>query len=323
MVEVEVEVGSEPPDRAVHAAPQASLGSSGNLSWEEAVRATLRTGLGDAGLTAQFLPTHRSAHRLARLRSSHGDDLFVKAFAPWQQDAFTLEVAIYRQLHRTGIAPRLVHVDEAARLLVTEAAPCTRLSDLGAPLIRRHLAHVPAIYTALVGLRSLRPSRNHARRLVKHHAMIASSPEAEGLPAPSVVIQIVEGMAEMPVHGDFQPANLLADAATLRVVDFESYGPDVPAVDVARIAYNPLLPLDAYERSDLAAEMLYGLSCQWGVATSSREFAAACVYWAVTCAGYFRKVVAAHGREGALPAEAPVLATRPLALAADLWNRVG
>lgn len=269
-------------------------------------------------LSVRVLDTHRRDHRFARVRTGDQRELFVKAFHASAAAGFEAEASAYQQLAGRDLSPRLLRIDWSMRLLVMEARGSTRLRDLSARPLRAKLEAVPTLYADLLDLRSVRPSRDYRARLAHHVRSLAGVPQLHDLPSEKVIADLVDAMAEIPVHGDFQPSNILVDDETL-VIDFESFGLGVPAVDVARVAYNPTIDLSAPERSALAAEMLDRVRAKTGVQTSALQFAAACCYWAITCAGYF-STVAADDPSAARSSDVALLSRRPLDLAAELWN---
>lgn len=287
-------------------------------SWEARIRLALNEALQLPGVTLEVLESHRRDHLLGWIRGAPQGELFFKAFSRGALTEFMTERSVYEQLEGSHAAPRLVLSDLKSLLLITEAVTPRRLCDLDADGIRGVVSRIPPLYEAVVGLRSCHAGHGRGARLKRHYSTIRNLIQVNELPQEAVLLEVLENLPELPVHGDFQPSNVLVNKGSLTVVDFESYGPGLASVDVARMAYNPLLPFDAIERAELTAEMLARIAFRFGVKVSPRQFAASCVYWAITCSSYFTRV-----RE--LSSEAPsadilTLSTRPLELASQLWN---
>jgi len=289
---------------------------------DQQIGEALRSALGTSYIKVEYLDAHRVDHRLGTVRAGAGSVFFFKAFAAEDSEGFATESAAYAQLQGRGLAPSLVCIGASARLVVLEFdEAAVRLSDLGARAVRRHLPAIPTLYASLIGMDGPRRPRDRSASLKRGYGQVGGVSDTARLPRPEVVLSLLDAMPSFPTHGDFQPSNVLAGSGSLLAIDFESYGWDIPALDVARTAYNPLLPLTVTERMELAEEMLAQIVSKTGVATSSRQFAAACIFWAVECASYFNTIL--HGAEESVSwfAEARSLASEPLVLAAELWQR--
>jgi len=268
--------------------------------------------------TLRVIASHRPDHLLG-VFTHEERRWFVKAYDEDSLADMTTEWRAYQQFGKLGVVPRLHHVDPDSRILVTGFIDGGRLSELTGATLRTTLERIPALYgTLTTGPTVAAPP--HEKYLSAWNEVQPRSAHL-GLPSPAQVLQITSQLPAMTVHGDFQPSNILVDAQRLVAVDFESYGPDIPALDVARLAYNPLLDVDLPERDALAQQMLDDLHTRGTPRTSRRELAACCVLWAVACARYFWQVQRDQPDAEQHSPEARVLATVPLQFASRLWHQ--
>lgn len=268
----------------------------------------------------QVLRAHRRDHLLAVCTSGR-QQWFVKAFHPASQADLHQEWSAYRRLAEVPAVPTLHYADPTSRLLITDFVAGKRLGALSGGALRRAIPGIPGLYASMtMGSPTAAPAHPEYRLA---WSQMSRLPECAQLPVPDEVWPIVGRMAARHVHADFQPSNVLVGPSGLTAVDLESYGPDVPALDVARMAYNPAFDLDDGERDALAQGMLDRLEFDDRLHVSRRELAACCVMWAVTCAAYFTRVLATQPDVLMDSPEVAVLAREPLRLASQLWHREG
>lgn len=268
------------------------------------------------------LGTHRSDHLLAVATGADGTRWFVKAFAPAAAFDYLREVAIYKRFAFDGVVPSLRFTDPQRMIIATDFVVGGRLGELDAARVASVIPRLAALYATITDPSPLAKADDEADgTLYKSWAEVAHLPSAEGLPEPAVVERILLDVPRYAIHGDFQPSNVLVDESGPLVVDFESYGPGIPATDIAKMAYNPLLAIDDADRGALADEMLGALENRGVPRVELRQFAASTVLWAVSCAAYFQTVRAASPESEIAAPEVVPLSTRPLELAATLWNR--
>ncbi|MEJ2579783.1 MAG: phosphotransferase, partial [Kineosporiaceae bacterium] len=273
-----------------------------------------------SGSQIEVVSAHRRDHVLASCRTA-GGLRFAKAYAPEAVDDMKNEFAAYARWNGLPSVPRVYLADAEARLLITDHVPGGRLSDLRGAALGAALAGVPALYSSLTtgpfGRAPEHPGYARAWRELEGRA------DCRGLPHPSVVWPIVSALPARTVHGDFQPSNILLGGNGPMAIDFESFGLDVPALDVVRLAYNPALGVDWGTRGALAADMLDHLAHDDGaVAITPRQTAACCVLWAVSCAAFFTRVLADQPQVVSHSPEVLMLATEPLRMAVRLWNQL-
>ncbi|GAA3674673.1 hypothetical protein GCM10022376_12560 [Yimella lutea] len=183
----------------------------------------------------------------------------------------------------------------------------------------RILPRIPEVYASIFGIRCWRGAQPDRSDVQDSYDSLARSATSE-LPGAATVLDILSDLPGVATHGDVQPNNVLADDRDVYVVDYESYGPNLPAIDIARFACNPAFHMTHDQRSELAREMFAQLAvCGFPVA-SYEQYSAACVYWAVSCASYFQMVCGrTEASDTALP-EYELLAPRPLKVAAETWG---
>lgn len=266
----------------------------------------------------RVLRAHRRDHLLAVCTTGE-ERLFVKAFAPDSEGDLRREWSAYRRLAGVPGVPVLHHADPVARVLIIDYVPGGRLGSARGVALRDALGSIPSLYAATTtGQLTVAPAHPE---YPSAWARLDGRDECAHLPSPQDVWPIVAAMPARHVHADFQPSNVLLDGNRAVVVDLESYGTDVPALDVARMAYNPVLDLDDGERDALAWAMLGRLEAIGLPPVSRRELAACCVVWAVSCASYFTRVLATQPDALDHSPEAAVLSTEPLRMATRLWHQ--
>src|SRR5665648_860491 len=285
--------------------------------WVDRLAVALRSWAGPAA-AFEVVQTHRQDH-LTGVLTYGRRRWFVKAYDPHSVADLRTECRAYQRFTARGLVPRMHHVDLEGRFLVTDLIDGGRLGVLTGSRLRSALQTVPDLYTALTTGSPGAPPSHEA--YWSAWTAIGSTAQHPDLPDPDQVLQITSTMAALHVHGDFQPSNILMAGDRPVAVDLESYGPDIPALDVARLAYNPVLDLEAGERDALAWQMLDRLHFHGAPRTSARGLAACCVLWAVTCARYFQGVLRDQPDAAQHSPEVKVLATAPLQLASRLWHQ--
>ncbi len=297
----------------------ASFALPDDPDWRSTALDTMRTWAGDDS-QIKVVSVHRLDHMLAIYQTADGLR-FAKTYAQEAVHAMRNEFATYSRFNGLPIVPRMHLADAEARLLVTDYVSGGRLSELRGAVLESALAAVPALYSSL--------STGHPGRAPKHREYplawreLEGRTDSRGLPPPSVVLPIVSTLPAHAIHRDFQPSNILIGDNGPVAIDFESFGLDVPAMDVVRLAYNPALRISWNTRGVLAADMLDRFAYEHGaLAISPRQLAACCVIWAVSCAAYFTRVLADQPQVTSHSPEVPMLSTEPLRMAVRLWNQL-
>jgi aminoglycoside phosphotransferase (APT) family kinase protein len=159
--------------------------------------------------------------------------------AQWSQT-----IAIQRAAADAGVAPRVIHVDETRRAVVSEFVadrsfmmwfgnPQTRaaaLAELGRTLRRIHDVPIPRGATAqdplaLLGTIAIRLEKMSAPRFALdaiHHMLEEAPPPSDRAPVLS--------------HNDVNPTNLVYDGERIVMLDWDVAAPNDPLYDLAAIA---------------------------------------------------------------------------------------
>lgn len=156
-------------------------------------------------------------------------------------DVWQLRASIQRSAASAGVAPRVIHVDEARRAIVSELVvdrsfpaylmtPATRdaaLAQLAETIRRLHELPVPP-----------RAAPANPRGF-----LIAISGALAGFAMPGFVVEaIARGIAEEPPasdrppvlsHNDVNPSNLVFDGERVLLVDWDTAAPNDPYYDLA------------------------------------------------------------------------------------------
>lgn len=290
--------------------------------WLAQVRQTIETSPLAPLASLKGLGTHRSDHLLTVATGADGTHWFVKAFAPAAASDYLREVSCYERFAFDGVVPSLRFTDSQQMIIATDFVVGGRLGDLDATRVAAVTPQLASLYATITDPTPLSKVDNKANgSLAQNWATVAHLPSAAGLPGPMVVERILLDIPRYAIHGDFQPSNVLLGDSGPLVVDFESYGAGIPATDIAKMAYNPLLAIDDADRGPLANEMLGALEHRGVAQITPLQFAASTVLWAVSCAAYFQAVRASNPESEITAPEVVPLSTRPLELAATLWNR--
>lgn len=173
-----------------------------------------------------------------------GSDAIVKAATP-DNHHFTREIEAYESgavavWSSTGHAPRLLHGDRDARILVLDRLP-------GQLAYRTGAATDPAVHRRAGEL--LRAFHEQASRASEGTDAAATRRALAWLDsahaiAPEVEARLRSALAELPpveaplvpTHGDWQPRNWLVEGDELRVIDFGRFAFRPAATDFSRLA---------------------------------------------------------------------------------------
>jgi aminoglycoside phosphotransferase (APT) family kinase protein len=177
-------------------------------------------------------------------RVESAGEVFVLKIADEPVEAWRRTLAIQQAAAAAGVAPRVVHADEARRAIVTAFVadrgfapyfmqPQTRaaaLAQLGTTLRRVHELPVPA--GAIVS-----DPRGYVAQVWTQLA---------GRPLPEFVGEVVRRMLDEPeppreralvlCHNDLNPSNVVYDGERLLLLDWQTAGVNDPLYDLAAIA---------------------------------------------------------------------------------------
>ncbi|MCA9673825.1 MAG: phosphotransferase [Kofleriaceae bacterium] len=228
-----------------------------------------------------------------------------------RRDGWRVRTDILRAAADAGVAPRVVHVDEARHAVVTELVvdrslvarfvdPAARATAIGAALRRVHALPIPPGAT----------SKDPREFLGEIWAGLA------GFPLPAWIGDAVRrALDEAPPppdrapvlsHNDVNPSNLIHDGERVLFLDWDAAGPNDPLYDLAAVAV--FLDLD-----DAASALLIAAHDQAPVATAlPARFRYLRRVVAALCGALFLHIARAGGHPGASGGEtfelAPTLA---------------
>lgn len=149
-------------------------------------------------------------------------------------------VEIMRAAAAAGVAPRVVHVDEARcaivtelvadRMLVARLSPAQRAAAIGATLGRLHALAIPS------GAPSMTP--------IAELAEAWTAPTRDALPAwcRDAIQHVLDEAAPPPVrppalcHNDLNPSNIVFDGTRMLLLDWDRAGVNDPIFDLATVA---------------------------------------------------------------------------------------
>lgn len=169
---------------------------------------------------------------------------------PWRK-----KLALLRLASDAGVAPRIVHADEAQRAIISEL-----VVDQGLQPLLAKGGVIPALASMLRRLHDVPlPADTPAMQPLAMVHALWTGPLA-GFPVPAFVTQAVERVLseEAPpagslvlTHGDVNPTNLVFDGERLVLVDWDAAGANDPYYDLA--AASVFLRLDESQRDELLA----------------------------------------------------------------------
>jgi aminoglycoside phosphotransferase (APT) family kinase protein len=208
------------------------------------LEACLPVELRGPGTTLAPVPAGLSGAAVYRVEAA-GRAWVLKVAPPHEPlDGWRRGADIWRAAAEAGVAPHVVHVDEARRAVVTERVadrsftarffePATRaaaIGELGAVLRRVHALPIPAGGT----------SPEPRARLGASWAGLA------GFPVPAWIGDAVRLALDEPPppadrapvlsHNDVNPSNLIYDGQRLMLLDWDSAGANDPLYDLAAVA---------------------------------------------------------------------------------------
>lgn len=171
-----------------------------------------------------------------------GHTYVLKIAAPHEPlDGWSTRAGILRAAAEAGVAPRVVHVDEARHAVVTELVadrslvarfvnPAQRATAIGAALRRVHAIPIPA------GAIGKEP----------HVFLTEIWAGLEGFPLPAWIADVVRrALDEQPPppdrapvlsHNDVNPSNLVYDGERFLMLDWDTAGANDPFYDLATVA---------------------------------------------------------------------------------------
>ena len=253
----------------------------------------IAAGLSGAGVHRVEAPAGTFVLKIAAATLALGD---------WQR-----VVTIQRAAGEAGLAPRVVHVDEARRAVVSKLVVDQSFAMRTGNPMTRGLA-IDELGRLLGGVHALPipdgSVRRDARALL---AEIWSGLEAAGFARPAWCREVVDRVLAAPVppgrdvlsHNDANPTNLIFDGARVLLLDWDAAAPNDPRYDLATVSI--------FLRMDDAA-------CARLCAAHGGDIAvdAAFVYWqrliAATCGAIFLHLARTGGHAGATDAVATPLA---------------
>jgi len=215
--------------------------------------------------------------------------------------------------HDGRAAPRLLHFDDDNCVLIMEYILGARLSDLDpeTDLVARCFA----IYASCTTLESNKPHIRHLELLGRLHPLVLamlSSSERRNLPR---LMNLLSSATQIPCHRDFHPRNIMvSERGDIFLIDFESYGNDNPAIDVARMCFNSSFAFSFHTRLGLTAKFRDCLRRKSGFGFQDVELVAGIYFAALTDANIS---VVRREREISVatkaPGSVPLAAARALA----------
>ena len=207
-------------------------------------------------------------------------------------------------------APRVLHFDDDNCILITDFLSGALLSDIDPEIDL--IARCFEIYAGCTNLESDERNIRHLDLLRKLHPLVLvtlSSTERRNLPR---LMNLLSSPAQIPCHRDFHPRNIIvSEHGGIFVIDFEQYGNDNPALDVARMCFNSSLRFSFDTRVDLAAKFRDCLRRKIGLTFQDIELVAATYFRALTNAN---QSLVMKGREiSVAPVSVSLAAARALA----------
>jgi Phosphotransferase enzyme family len=183
-------------------------------------------------------------------------------------DAPVPNLALLRLASDAGLAPRLVHVDEARNAIVSEYVEDRGFAMLMVtPSSRDHAISLLGELLRKVHALPLPPGGT----LGDARTLLADIwPDLGGLAVPAFVAPIIQAVLDEPPppddrvvvsHNDVNPTNLIFDGKRLLLVDWSTSGPNDPTYDLAgaavflRIDARPLF--EAYDGSEPSPRYFY------------------------------------------------------------------
>lgn len=179
----------------------------------------IRLGLSGAGV---YAVTTESGEYVLRLQARGADDSF------WTQ-----HMLILRRAAATGVAPRVVHVDDEARAIVSSRIDGVPLpAVLADPVVRQHA--IADLVTRLRALHTIEPSGVAERDPVEFaRGTWESQRQRDGFPAwagdlgsafDELETLLVRDTRRVVSHNDVNPGNVLWDGTRTWLVDWEVAG---------------------------------------------------------------------------------------------------
>lgn len=154
------------------------------------------------------------------------------------------EIAAYRtvtaSLSRTGHAPRLRHRDSAAKLIVVDHLPGELVQGSAVEFAAHTHRDAGRLLRALHDVAHRIDAEWEGNEVAKSLAWL-DKPHRIPPRTESALRQILRDhrcrpVVVVPTHGDWQPRNWLADADTVRVIDFGRFAWRPAATDLCRLA---------------------------------------------------------------------------------------
>ena len=211
--------------------------------------------------------------------TSDNADILISRFSPDHKGAYDNEKYCLISLAGT-CAPRLLHSIDKANLLVREYILGEPLATVAAS--DGLLEQCIGLYVNTLDLRPRVPNRNALRSLAEIHVealRLLDSSERRALH--SLFRKLAFG-PQVPCHRDFRPENVIVSGANIPfVIDFDFYGMDSPAVDVARFCLNPSLTMSMTKRMNLTKTFCDVLQRTARIDVQPDELIAGAYFWAI------------------------------------------
>lgn len=194
--------------------------------------------------TLRRIGTGLSGAVLYRVEAQGGSFVLKVAAADEPTEAWQQKLSLLQLAASAGLAPRVVHVDEPQRAVLSEwvedrsfpgfyhepSSHAAALEQLGALVRRVHALPLPAAVTAQE----------------PRDVLSTSWAGLSALPVPGFVSEAMERLlgeeappsdrAAVLSHNDVNPTNLIYDGQRLLLLDWDSAGPNEPFYDLASIS---------------------------------------------------------------------------------------
>ncbi len=208
---------------------------------------------------------------------------FIKIYSRKNKELYLREKSVLIQFTNM-VVPKLIIADDKRQIIITKYIKGHIIRTLEEDALLDNI-----IFSFLEFLK-VKSSRKLEHRLIVKKCLGLLQEKFPNLNFKVIVKDIISGLNSQPkcgCHGDFQPRNIMLAYGKIYIIDFESLCFDTPLLDAVRFSFSPDLKVTSSFRIKIFDKFVKKLESKFDFKYSKSNFDNTCIYWAITCAGFY------------------------------------